>query len=84
MWKKLEKGKESFVNLDLAKQCFVLLEVLKLTQIGPTIANLKDIGLPAKTGVMSIGKKVSSCNEVLLVHQSPTGLHELTVDLLKA
>ncbi|MDO5564495.1 MAG: type II CRISPR RNA-guided endonuclease Cas9 [Eubacteriales bacterium] len=82
MTKKLKDGKEKFENSKLEKQLKVLSEVLKLTSIGETKADLTFIGEPKNSGILLINKKISK-KKVLLVHQSVTGLYEKSIDLNK-
>ncbi len=79
---KLAKGLEKFKRLEVSKQCEVLNQVLKLSAIGLTSANLTLIGEAVKSGVMLMPKKISGMKELLLVNQSVTGIFENTVDLL--
>ncbi len=79
---KLAKGLEKFKRLEVSEQCEVLNQVLKLSAIGPTCANLTLIGEAKKSGVMLMSKKISGMKELLLVNQSVTGIFENTVDLL--
>jgi CRISPR-associated endonuclease Csn1 len=79
---KLRKKKEKFLSLDAGKQCLVLLEILKATQIGIAVADLTLIGEASKTGVMLFGKNITGASEFKLVCQSVTGLYERSIDLL--
>lgn len=79
----LLKGREKFENLGLEEQCVVLGEILHLFQCKPlTTANLTLIGASANSGKLQIGKTISNCNSVKLVHQSATGVYEQVTDLL--
>ena len=60
-----------------------LLQLLNLTKIGGTAADLTAIGGAAKSGIMLISKEVSKAKEFVLIQQSTTGLYESSVDLLK-
>ncbi|MCM1124775.1 MAG: type II CRISPR RNA-guided endonuclease Cas9, partial [Eubacterium sp.] len=79
---KLQEDREKFEQLSCVQQGSVLLEILNLTKIGVTSANLSLIGEAAKTGVMLISKKVSEAEEFILINQSVTGVYENRIDLL--
>lgn len=80
---KLKDGKEKFLQLSIEKQIKVLLQIIQLSQLINQGANLTDIGASAKTGVSLISKKVSDIEEIKIVNQSPAGLFESEIDLLK-
>lgn len=82
MGEKLEKGKQMFEKLTCLEQGKVLLEILNLTRIGVTSANLALIGGNTGTGVMRISKKITGAQEFVLVNQSVTGVYENRIDLL--
>lgn len=80
--KKLADSREKFIALSKEDQCRVILEVLKLTAMGITKADLKLIGESPSTGLMQINKKISDAEEFVLIHQSPAGLYETEINLL--
>lgn len=81
---KLAKKFGKFRSLPLEEQCDLLLQILQLSALGvKTVANLKPIGEGMNTGVMLINKKVTELKECILISQSPTGLYEKKVDLLR-
>lgn len=79
---KLKNSKENFLILTQEQQCKVLVQMLKLTTMGFTVANLVDIGLKKTTGGLKINKKLSHYKEVKLIYQSPAGMFEKELDLL--
>lgn len=79
---KLNEGKEKFSKLSVSDQVYVLLQILQLSSIGITQADLQMIGGAGIAGKMLIGKDISKQNEMLLITQSATGLFEKTIDLL--
>ena len=79
---KLISGEERFEKLEIETQIKVLLEILKLTQIGLSKADLREIGESANTGVMLMSKNITKLQEIKLIHQSVTGIYEQQVDLL--
>lgn len=79
---KLLDGQSNFEKLDIIMQVQVLMEILKLSSIGLTSANLIDIGGSARCGVMLMGKEISKNTECILINQSITGIYESVIDLL--
>ena len=79
---KLKKGKDNFCKLSLNEQIYVLLQILQLSKLSNMGADLTKIGESKKTGSVKINKIISDKDQVLLIHQSPAGLFEQTVDLL--
>lgn len=79
---KLERKKETFVSLSAEEQGSTLLQILNLSIVGVTVANLTSIGEAEKTGVMKISKRISDSKECILINQSVTGIYESKIDLL--
>ena len=80
---KLIDARDIFIELTVKEQCIVLSEILHLFQCKPlTSANLLSINLKKTVGTLKILKNITTKN-VKLVHQSPTGIYEYTVDLNK-
>lgn len=73
---KLLDGREKFVALGLEGQCEMLLQILKLTQIGITEANLELIGAHKKSGTIKISKNLNEADRPAVISQSATGLYE--------
>ncbi|SDW35256.1 CRISPR-associated endonuclease Csn1 [Lachnospiraceae bacterium KHCPX20] len=82
VYEKLKDKTEAFKKLSCTQQCTVLYQMLNLTMIGKTKANLTLIGESPATGVMQIPKKITSLESVKLLNQSITGLYEEEIDLL--
>lgn len=78
----LMKDREKFVTLNLPEQCVVLGEILHLFQGKYSVGNLTLIGASPNSGKVQVGKVISNCSSVKLVHQSVTGIYEQVVDLL--
>lgn len=74
--------RKNLKKLELETQIKILLEILKLTQIGLPEADLREIGGAKSTGTIKVGKKISGLHELKLIHQSVTGIYEQQVDLL--
>ncbi len=82
MGNKLAARFEIFENLSVMEQCKVLMQILSLTAIGITAADLTLIKEASKSGLMLMAKKVSGVNELKLINRSVTGLFESQIDLL--
>lgn len=80
---KLVKGQEKFENLSIEDQIYVLLQILQLSKLSNMGADLTKLKESKKTGVMTLNKKINEKEHFELIHQSPTGLFEQTVDLLR-
>lgn len=81
--KVLEEGKDKFIELTVEEQSLVLWEVLHLMQCNPLNANLIAIEGTKAMGRIRISKNISKCESAKLINQSPTGLIEQEIDLLK-
>ncbi len=79
----LKEGKQIFEELSLEEQCLVLGEILHLFQCRPLKADLSRIGASRNAGNVQSGKEISNCKSIKLVNQSPTGIYEQVIDLLK-
>ena len=78
---KLRKRRETFDSLDISKQCFVLYQILQLTKIGITVANLTDIGESQNTGKMLVSKNIKEADHAKIICQSVTGLYEKEIPI---
>lgn len=81
--KKLKEGRDTFIKLGVNAQCRLLLQLLQLSSIGTSTADLTDIGGSSHSGKMLINKDISNCKECLLINNSVTGIYRTEVDLLK-
>ena len=79
---KIKEGKKTFSELSLQNQCYVLGQILQLTQLGNYGADLTLIGGSKKSGLTLISKIISGCKEFKLVNQSVTGIFKSEIDLL--
>ena len=80
--KKIQEGKARFEDLSVEMQVDVLKQIIGLSAIGLTSADLTPIGGAAKSGTMKINKNITKTKEFKLIFQSVTGLYENEVDLL--
>ena len=81
--KKMQRGRERFKSLSVAEQTITLSEILHLFECKSTISNLISIGGAKEAGKLTINKKISNLQQISIINQSPTGLFEQEIDLLK-
>lgn len=81
--KTLNGKEEVFKNLDVEKQCFIIDQILKWLNSSVQNVNLKYVGGGEHTGTLILNKLLSKYDEVILIHQSVTGMKERRIDLLK-
>ncbi|MBR5318112.1 MAG: type II CRISPR RNA-guided endonuclease Cas9 [Peptococcaceae bacterium] len=79
----LQKKRDAFLKLTMEEQCLVLAEILHLFQCQSGAANLKLIGGPGNAGILVLGNNVLKFNQFSIINQSPTGIYEQEIDLLK-
>lgn len=80
----LMKGSnEIILSLSLEEQCNLINEILKLSCLGPTSADLRLIKGAEKSGTMLFSKNISKAKEFKVINQSTTGFYEKEIDLLK-
>lgn len=81
--KTLKEKRETFSNLSLEEQTLVLYEILHMFQCQSVSANLKAIGGPGSAGILVMNNNITKCNQISIINQSPTGVYEQEIDLLK-
>lgn len=79
---KLTAGREKFISSDVMEQVICLSEILKLSSIGLSGADLSLIGGAKKSGVTLTSKNITGNKECKLIYQSPTGVFEREIDML--
>ncbi len=79
----LNESKSKFENLSLNEQCYVLIEILKAFRCDRQCPDLTKLSGPATAGIVRANKKISGLVSAKLINQSPTGLFETEIDLLK-
>ena len=79
---KLLEGRERFIKLSCEEQIFVLLQIIKLSQLSDQGANLSKIGGKTSSGTIKFSKNISKNDEFKLINQSVTGLYQNEIDLL--
>lgn len=81
--KTLTDNRKRFVALSDEEKCVVLSEILHMFQCNSSAANLSLIGGPGKAGTVKIGNTISNFEKATIINQSPTGIYEQEIDLLK-
>lgn len=80
---KLKKKRDGFEKIAVLDQIHILLEVLKLSTIDNSGADLKLVDGPSNCGVSKINKNISKLESAYLITQSVTGLYTKSIDLLR-
>ena len=80
----LRECEAKFITLPIQDQCRMLLQILVIFANSPTGADLKLIGAPANTGLLTLSKNLDNAkgHRLVLIHQSITGFFEQEIDLL--
>lgn len=81
--KTLDEKRDKFLALTMEDKCRVLYEILHLFQCQSGAADLKLIGGPSKAGILVLNNNISKCKSVKILNQSPTGIWQKEIDLLK-
>ena len=79
---KLIRGYDAFRKLDIIKQVYVLKQILQISKITNSGADLSSIGGPKRSGVATLNKRISDRDEFVLIESSVTGLYQREIDLL--
>lgn len=75
----LTNGKALFEKLSVEEQIKVIMEIISLSNTGPTSADLKNIGGSKSSGVMLNSKNLSKSKSIKIISQSVTGLYESVI-----
>lgn len=79
----LQEQREFFEKLSLANQIHVIGEGLKLFKCASASANLKLLDKGNACGVIKVSNNILKFKQCVLINQSPTGVFEQEVDLIK-
>ena len=79
----LQEQRDVFEKLSLADQIHVIGEVLKLFKCASASANLKLLDKGNACGVIKVSNNILKFKQCILINQSPTGVFEQEVDLMK-
>lgn len=81
--KTLMEKRAKFIGLSNEDQCIVLNEILHMFQCQSGSANLKLIGGPGSAGILVMNNNITACKQISVINQSPTGIYEKEIDLMK-
>lgn len=81
--KTLTEKRAKFIGLSNEDQCIVLNEILHMFQCQSGSANLKLIGGPGSAGILVMNNNITACKQISVINQSPTGIYEKEIDLMK-
>lgn len=79
----LLENRDVFIGLSLEEQSKLLLEVLKLLRCNRVPSDLSALGKAKSAGMLTTNSQISTYQDVKLINQSPTGVFEEVIDLLK-
>ena len=79
---KLNNGKDKFTRLNLINQCIVLYNILLIGFTNNGV-DLRNIGGSKSSGKTLVSKNISDKESFVLILQSPTGMFERRINLLK-
>ncbi|MDO4281583.1 MAG: Cas9 endonuclease PAM-interacting domain-containing protein, partial [Peptococcaceae bacterium] len=77
----IASGQQTFGTLDAKDQCFILSQIINWMNTSTQTVDLTLIGGSKHAGMLTVGKKISNCNEAILIEQSVTGLYERRINL---
>lgn len=83
IYKAIEGKEDVFEELDIEKQCFIINQIINWINSTTQNINLKYMEDSEHAGTMRLNKKISECKEIILIHQSITGMFERRIDLLR-
>ncbi len=77
MGKKIESKRDTFIEIPIEKQCYVLDQVLNMLHCNAMSGDLRDIGLAGQAGTLKTQIDLSTVKgKMEIVYQSATGLFE--------
>lgn len=79
----IEANRAVFENLEEYTQCKLLLEILKAFKCDRQLSDLSELCGKNKAGTICYNKDITKYNTAYVINQSPTGIYEHTIDLLK-
>lgn len=77
----LTNGKDKFSILSAEDKCTALYEILHLFQCQSGSADLSLIGGPGHAGIILLNATIDKCEQISIIHQSVTGLHEQVINM---
>lgn len=80
---KLKEKREQFAKLSLSKQIHVIKEILNLFKCASAEADLTLLDKEKSCGIVKVSNNITKLKQCVLINQSPTGVFEQEVDLMK-
>lgn len=79
----LTENRSVFEEMSLYSQCRLLLEILKTFKCNRQMSDFSELSNKGTVGMIRFNKNISKLTSAYLINQSPTGMYEYKVDLLK-
>lgn len=79
----LANKKELFCSLPNENKCIVLSEILHMFQCNSVAANLSSINGPSSAGILIMNNNITTCESIVIINNSPSGIYEKRINLLK-
>ena len=79
----VKKGREKFIELSREEQCNTIKKIFHIMQCRSARENLREIGGGTEAGRILINKNIDKYKQISIINQSPTGIYEEEIDLLK-
>ena len=79
----LKEKRAQFAKLSLSKQIHVIKEILNLFKCASAVADLKLLEKGSYCGRIQVNTNITKFKQCVLINQSPTGVFEQEVDLMK-
>lgn len=79
----LKQQRDMFAKLPLSKQIRVIKEAMNLFKCASATADFKLLGKGSVCGKIQVSTNITKCKQCILINQSPTGVFEQEVDLMK-
>lgn len=80
---KLKEKREQFAKLSLSKQIHVIKEILNLFKCASAEADFTLLDKEKSCGIVKVSNNITKLKQCVLINQSPTGVFEQEVDLMK-
>lgn len=79
----LKQQRDKFAKLPLSKQIRVINEAINLFKCASATADFKLLEKGSACGKIQVSTNITKCKQCILINQSPTGVFEQEVDLMK-
>lgn len=79
----LKQQRDKFAKLPLSKQIRVINEAINIFKCASATADFKLLEKGSACGKIQVSTNITKCKQCILINQSPTGVFEQEVDLMK-